>query len=272
MSERKRYPSDLTDERWALIEPVITAWKAVHPSVSGHQGRYELREIVNAILYQSWTGCQWEYLPPRAATYYYIAKWREDGVDQTIHDLLRWQVREKAGRSEDPSLVVLDTQSVHTAGNVPAATTGKDAAKRVPGRKRGLAVDLLGLVIAVAAFAASVHENRAGTVLLDRVVRQTATVSKVLVDQGLKSTVVAHGAMPSIDVEIVKRNPADRGFVPQAKRWVVERTYRLLMLHRRLVRDYEGRPASSESRVYWAMTDVIARRLTGTSTPSWRDA
>ncbi len=121
-------------------------------------------------------------------------------------------------------------------------------------------------------FAASVHDNRAGTVLLDRVVAQTATVSKVLVDQGFKSTVVAHGAMLGIDVEIVERNPADRAFVPQAKRWVAERTYGILMLHRSLVRDYEGRPASSESRVYWAMTDVIARRLTGTSTPSWRDA
>lgn len=276
VSERKRYPSDLTDERWALIEPVISAWKAAHPSVSGHQGRYEMREIVNAILYQSRTGCQWDYLPhdlpPRSATYYYFAKWREDGTDQTIHDLLRWQVREKAGRSEDPSLVVLDTQSVHAAVNVPAATTGKDAAKKVPGRKRGLAVDVLGLVIAVAVLAASAHDNRAGTVLLDRVAARTATVAKALVDQGFKNTVVAHGATLGIDVEIVERNPADRGFVPQAKRWIVERTYGILMLHRRLARDYEGRPASSESRVYWAMTDVIARRLTGTSTPTWRDA
>ncbi|WUL21218.1 IS5 family transposase [Streptomyces sp. NBC_00353] len=198
MSECKRYPSDLTDERWALIQPVITAWKAAHPSVSGHQGRYKMREIVNAILYQSRTGCQWEYLPhdlpPRSAKYYYFAKWREDGTDQTIHDLLRWQVREKAGRSEDPSLVVSDTQSVHAAVNVPAATTGKDAAKKVPGRKRGLAVDVLGLVIAVAALEASVHDNRAGVVLLDRVAARNASVSKVLVDQGFKSTVVARRA------------------------------------------------------------------------------
>ncbi|WP_053666077.1 IS5 family transposase [Streptomyces sp. MMG1121] len=276
MSARKRYPSDLSDERWALIEPVITAWKAAHPSVSGHQGRYEMREIVNAILYQSRTGCQWDYLPhdlpPRSATYYYFAKWRDDGTDQTIHDLLRWQVRERAGRSEDPILVVLDTQSVHAAVNVPAGTTGKDPAKKVPGRKRGLAVDVLGLVIAVVVLAASAHENRAGTVLLDRVAAQTATVSKALVDQGFKNAVVAHGATLGIDVEIVERNPAERGFVPQAKRWVVERTYGILMLHRRLVRDYESRPTSSESRVYWAMTDVIARRLTDQTTPTWRDA
>ena len=99
MSERKPYPSDLSDERWALIEPVITAWKAAHRSVSGHEGGYAMREIVNAILYQSRTGCQWDYLPhdlpPRSAVYYYFARWRDDGTDQTIHDLLRWQTREK---------------------------------------------------------------------------------------------------------------------------------------------------------------------------------
>jgi transposase len=56
VTERKPYPSDLTDARWALIEPVLTAWKAAHPSVSGHEGNYELREIVNAIRYQGRTG------------------------------------------------------------------------------------------------------------------------------------------------------------------------------------------------------------------------
>jgi transposase len=102
VSERKPYPSDLSDEQWALIEPVITAWKAAHRSVSGHQGNYAMREIVNAILYQGRTGVQWDYLPhdlpPGSATFYYFAKWRDDGTDQTIHDLLRWHVRENKGR------------------------------------------------------------------------------------------------------------------------------------------------------------------------------
>lgn len=98
---RQSYKSDLSDERWALIEPVISAWKARHRSVSGHQGNYDMREIVNALLYQSRTGCQWDYLPhdlpPAGAVKYYFYKWRDDGTDQTIHDLLRWQVREKKG-------------------------------------------------------------------------------------------------------------------------------------------------------------------------------
>ncbi|WP_127354063.1 IS5 family transposase [Actinacidiphila soli] len=276
MSDRKPYKSDLSDERWALIEPVITAWKARHPSVSGHQGNYEMRDIVNALLYQSRTGCQWDYLPhdlpPRGAVYYYFAKWRDDGTDQAIHDLLRWQARKKKGRLADPSLIILDTQSLHAAAGVPAASTGKDAAKKVPGRKRCLAVDVLGLIIAVVVLAASAHDNAAGIALLDKVAADTDTVQKALVDQGFKKSVVDHGKQVGIDVEIVERNPADTGFVPQAKRWVVEQTNGILMLYRRLVRDYEHRPASSVSRVYWAMSDVMARRLTGTSTPTWRGA
>jgi transposase len=160
--------------------------------VSGHQGRYDLREIVNAIFYQNRTGCQWACLPhdlpPKSATYYYFALWRDDGTDQTIHDLLRCQAREKAGRSEDPTAVVLDTQSVRAANHVPAATTGKDAAKRIPGRKRGLAVDALGLIIAVVVMAASATDNQIGVRLLDRVVAHTPTVSKAWWMPGSKTT------------------------------------------------------------------------------------
>jgi transposase len=120
--------------------------------------------------------------------------------------------------------------------------------------------------------AASAHGNTAGTALLDRVAAQAATVRTALVDQGFKSSVVSHGATAGIDLQVVERNPADKGFVPQPRRWVVEQTSGILSFHRRLVRDYERRLAGSASRVYRAMTDVTARRLTGTSTSSWRAA
>lgn len=115
------------------------------------------------------------------------------------------------------------TRRASTAAvGVPADTTGRDPAKRVPGRKRCLAVDVLGLVVAVVVLAASVHENAAGIALLDQVAEQSDTVKKALVDQGFKKKAVEHGKSVGIDVEIVERNPADKGFVPQAKRWVVE--------------------------------------------------
>lgn len=103
-------------------------------------------------------------------------------------------------------------------------------------------------------------ENTAGTALLDKVAASTPTVTAALADQGFKGSVVAHGATLGIGVQVVERNPAGKGFVPQPKRWVVEQTYGILSFHRRLVRDYEHRLSSSASRVYWAMTDVMARR------------
>jgi transposase len=274
VSGRAAYPSDLTDAQWAVIGPFLDAWKARHPSVSGHQGRYELREVVNAIFYQNRTGCQWAYLPhdlpPKSATYYYFALWRCDGTDQAIHDLLRCQAREQAGRAEDPTAIVLDTQSIRAANHVPAATTGKDAGKRVPGRKRGLAVDVLGLIIAVVVVAASATDNTIGVKLLDQVVAHTPTVTKAWVDSGFKDDVAIHGALHGIDVEQVKRSDTATGFVPVKRRWVVEQTNGTLMLHRRLVREYESKPASSVSRTFWASTANLVRRLTGTTTPSWR--
>lgn len=120
--------------------------------------------------------------------------------------------------------MVLDTQSVHAVVGVPAATTGHDPAKRVSGRKRGLAVDVLGLVIAVVVLAGNLH-NTAGIALLDQVAEHTGgTVRKALVDQGFKNQVVEHGAGMGIDVEIVERTPGHRGFLPQPKRWTVEQT------------------------------------------------
>ncbi len=157
--------------------------------------------------------------------------------------------------------MILDTQSVRAATGVPAVTTGKDAAKRMPGRKRGLAVDVLGLVIAVTVVAASVHDNAAGIALLDQVaVAAGGSVSKALVDQGFKNQVVTHGAALGIDVEIVQRNPEERGFVPQPKRWRVEQTFGILILHRRLVRNYEHRPASSASRSWVCRASIWVRR------------
>ncbi|MEV0610946.1 IS5 family transposase [Polymorphospora rubra] len=274
MGDRKPYPSDVTDEQWALIGPFLDAWKSGRVSVSGHQGGYDLREIVNAIFYQNRTGCQWAYLPhdlpPKSATYYYFALWRDDGTDQAIHDLLRCQTRERAGRSEDPTAVVLDTQSIRAANHVPAATTGKDAAKKVPGRKRGLAVDTLGLIIAVVVTAASVTDNAIGIRLLDNVVAHTPTVTRAWVDAGFKQDMAVHGAVLGIDVEIVKRSDTTPGFVPVRKRWIAEQVNGTLMLHRRLVREYESRPESSVSRTLWASMATMVRRLTGTSTPSWR--
>ncbi|WP_345943338.1 transposase [Streptomyces sp. SID8352] len=144
---------------------------------------------MNAIFHQNRTGCQWRMsphdLPVWSAVFYYFRLWREDGLDQRIQELLRCQAREKARRSEDPSPVITDTRSVRAAAGVPRTTTGLDANKKVPGRKRGLAVDVLGLIIGVVVMAASAHDNAAGTALLDQAAERCGMrLEKVLVDQG----------------------------------------------------------------------------------------
>ena len=260
----------------SLIRPVLTAWKNAHPSVSGHSGQFELREIVNGILYQARAGCAWRLLPHDlpswSAVYYYFAKWRDDGTDQVIHDLLRWQVREKTGRAEDPTAVVMDSQTVRAANNVPTVTTGLDVGKRSPGRKRGIATDVIGLIIAVVVVAASVHDNAIGIAPLDKVVARNPSVTKAWVDAGFKDTVAIHGAVLGVDVEVVKRDPEAKGFVPEPRRWVVEQPRGTLILHRRLVRDYEARPESSASMILRSSIDNMSRRLADTVTPTRRDS
>ncbi|GHE45716.1 hypothetical protein GCM10017778_31840 [Streptomyces vinaceus] len=205
--------------------------------------------------------------------FYYFTLWRQDGLDQRIQELLRCQVRERARRLEDPSLVIIDTQSVRAAAGVPKTTTGLDAHKKVSGRKRGLAVDVTGLVIDVVVLAASAHDDAAGTALLDQAAERCGNrLEKALVDQGFKDEVLIDGALAGIDVEIVRRSPADqgKGFIPQPKGWIVEQVNGTLMLHRRLAREYDHRPDTSASRVYWASISNMARRLT-TPSPAWRD-
>lgn len=130
------YATGLSDERWALIDPLVTAWKQerVARSATGDPGSCDLREVVNALLYQNRTGCQWRLLPHDlpawSAVFYYFTLWRQDGLDQRIQEILRRQVRERARRLGDPSLVITDTQSVRVAAGVPRETTELDANKR----------------------------------------------------------------------------------------------------------------------------------------------
>lgn len=277
--KREPYLSDLSDEQWALIEPMITAWKRdrVARSATGDPGSCDLREVVNAIFYQNRTGCQWRLLPHDfpawSAVLYYFTLWREGGLDQRIQELLRCQVREKARRLEDPSLVIIDTQSVRAAAGVPKTTTGLDANKKVSGRKRGWPWMCWGWSSASWCWPRPPTTTPPATALLDQAAERCGNrLEKALVDQGFKDQVIIHGALLDIDVEVVRRNPDDqgKGFVPQPKRWIVEQVNGTLMLHRRLAREYDHRTDTSTSRVYWASIANMTRRLT-TPSPAWRD-
>ncbi|MCC2280965.1 IS5 family transposase, partial [Streptomyces sp. ET3-23] len=191
MTERRSYPSDLSDARWALIEPVLAAWRAErrrHALDIGRPPEHDLREIMNAILYVNRTGMQWRYLPhdfpPWETVYGYFAKWQKDGVFTQLTSLLRELVRQKESRNASPSACVIDAQSVKTSTSVPAASQGTDAGKKIVGRKRSIVTDTLGLLLAVLVTAASVQDSVAATQLLDQVAADHPAIRKTWVDGG----------------------------------------------------------------------------------------
>ncbi|MEU9804259.1 IS5 family transposase [Streptomyces sp. NPDC051000] len=279
MSQQRPYPSDLSDARWELLEPILSAWRAERRGKGLDIGRppeHDLRRIMDAVLYVDRTGIPWRYLPhdfaPWETVYGYFAAWQKDGVFDQLNGLLRRLVREAAGRDAEPSACVLDAQSVKTSANVPAGGQGIDAGKKIAGRKRHIGVDTLGLLLAVWVTAASVSDNAGGIHLLSHIAEAHPRITKAWADTGYRTKVIEHGANLGIDVEVTRRDPGQKGFKVIPRRWVVERTFGWLMNHRRLARDYETHPHRSEAMIRLAMIDLMSRRLTRESTPNWKDS
>jgi len=277
MSARRRYPSDLSDARWALIEPLLTNWREeiIRRGLNiGHPPRHDLRDLLDAVLYVARTGIPWRYLPhdyPHWNTvYHYFGRWERDGIFEQLNALLRRRVREDEGRTPEPTAMVIDAQSIKTSTNVPATEQGVDAAKKIVGRKRSVVIDTTGLLLTVLVTAASVQDSTAGETLLNRIAAAYPTIRKCWADRGYREYLVDHAARLGIDLEIVRRDPSTRGFTVQPHRWAVERTLGWLMHHRRLARDYEALPARSAAMIYLAMIALMTRRLTRESTPTWR--
>ncbi|MBL1102628.1 IS5 family transposase [Streptomyces coffeae] len=278
MTRQRPYPSDLSDARWELIGPTLTAWRAERRGRSLDIGRppeHDLRRIMDAILYVDRTGIPWRYLPhdfaPWETVYGYFAAWQKEGVFGQLNGLLRRLVRKAEGRDAEPTACVLDAQSIKTSANVPTAGQGIDAGKKIAGRKRHLGVDALGLLLAVWVTAASVSDNAGGIHLLSQIAATSSHVTKAWADTGYRTKAIDHGARLGIDVEVVQRTPGVRGFKVVPRPWVVERTFGWLMHHRRLARDYETHPHRSAAIIHVAMIDLISRRLTRETTPNWRD-
>ena len=243
-----------------VIEPLLPA-----RSRRGRPPVHARRVIVNAILYVNRTGCAWRYLPkdfpPWRTVYGYFAAWRDNGVLQQLHDRLRDQARIAAGRDPRPTAAVIDSQSVRAADTVPKASRGWDNAKKVNGRKRHIAVDTAGLVLAVVVTAASVQDRDAARPLLWNLARACTRVCLAWADAGYAGKLTAWAkATLKITVEIVrKRDPHAFEILP--RRWVVERTLAWITSHRRCARDYERLPASHEAMVTWAMIALMTQRL-----------
>ena len=288
---RRPYLTDLSDAEWTYLKDYLPA-----PKAPGRPRVHTLREIPNAIFYIVRSGCAWRLLPhdfpPWRTVYHYFRAWRLDGTWERMHAALRQRVRVCLKRNSQPSAGIVDSQSIKTTG-VGGEQRGYDGGKKVKGRKRHLLVDTQGLVLTVRVHSAKVQDREGIKLLLglaqDRLPQRLSHLwldagytgegkgadwaEKVL---GWTAEIVRHP--PKLAPEEVMRRwvrewakegvaidaeefsgPCRFGDLP--RRWVVERTFSWLFQNRRMSKDYERLPESSEAFVYVAMTRLMVRRL-----------
>ena len=261
---RKSYPTDLTYEQWKLLEPLIPQAKK-----GGRPRSTNMREVVNAILYILVAGCAWYMLPhdfPNFKTvYHYFREWRIKGNWEEIHEHLRLWTRAIENRESSPSAAILDSQSVKTATMI-NQEVGYDSGKKTKGRKRHLLVDTLGLLIGLVVTGANLPERAGAKLVFEKIKQQKQRFNRLIriwVDGGYKGQDFMKSVMDNYGwvLETILRSDDVTGFEVLPRRWVVERTFGWFNWCRRLNKDYEVLPETSEAMIHIAMIRLMLRRL-----------
>ena len=259
MKTEVKYSSDLTNRQWQLMRQLLPRRSRL--------GRRPIdrRRMINAILYVVRTGCQWRMLPkdfPNWSTVYGVFwRWRNDGTWQKIHDALRAKTRRAVGKKSTPTVAILDSQSIRTAEG--GEERGYDAAKKITGRKRHLAVDTLGLLLAVVVHRADWQDQDGAKSVLEKLGEQFCRIKVVFGDLAYGRNDLPTWVQQTLGwvLQTILRPVGVQGFVVLPKRWIIERTFAWLVRHRRHCKDYEKTTASSEALTYIAMIGLMSKRL-----------
>lgn len=269
--------TDLTDAEWALVADLFE-----RDGQRGVPPRYERRLMVNACCYALRTGCAWRLLPksfpPWQAVYKSFSRWAAAGTFEAMHDRLRQQWRSRMGKAPEPTAAIIDAQS--TRSTAQGGNTGFDAGKKVKGRKRNLVVDTLGLLLAVTVTAASVQDRDAAAPVVAQACAKVPGLKKLYTDAAYGGQcALAIEKTHGIAVEVVRHpgnrstgtwrdtqqplwpEPVPKGFVVQAKRWVVERTHAWNERARRLIAHHDRSDWAPVAWVWLAEARILATRL-----------
>jgi putative transposase len=271
---RKKYPSALTDEQWAILGPMIPPTK--QSTRGGRPRKVAMREVLNTIFYLNRSGCQWDMLPhdllPKSTVYDYFAQWRDDGTWEKMVQALRERTRVQAGREPTPSAVCIDSQSVKTT-EMGGPERGYDGGKKINGRKRHLLVDTLGLLIVIVMTSAGLDDGVAAPQLLGRITPHdfprllTIFADMKYHNHDLNAWMAEHRA--GWRIEVKARPEGTKGFTPLEKRWVIERTNAWNGRYRRNSKDYERSVESSTAMIQISNIHLMLNRLAHNSYPAF---